>query len=192
MKKSITTFGFCLFLLVATTQINAQTVVSGVAVPATYKAGNNNLVLNGAGVREKLFMDMYVGALYVPAKNNNADAIIKANEPAAVTIHIVSGLVTSDRMTDAIKEGFKKSTGDKTGPIQAKIDKFIKVFSQEAIVKGNQFDLVYVPGVGLQVSKNGKLLDTIDGLDFKTALWGIWLGGEPADKGLKTGLLGGK
>jgi hypothetical protein len=46
--------------------------------------------------------------------------------------------------------------------------------------------------VGVKVSKNGKLLDTIEGQDFKTALWGIWLGAEPVEAKLKTGMLGAK
>ena len=137
-------------------------------------------------------MDIYVGALYLTAKNTNPDAIIKADEASAVTIHIVSGMATSERMMDAIKEGFQKSTGGKTAPLQARIDRFIKLFAKEPIVKGNEFDNVYVPGEGLKVYKNGKLLDTIEGLDFKTALWGIWLCNEPADKGLKTAMLAGK
>jgi hypothetical protein len=167
-------------------------IVSGVTLPGTLKAGNTNLVLNGGGARVKFFMDIYVAGLYVTTQSNNPDAIAKANEPTAVKIHIVSGMATSERMKDAILEGFKKSTGGNTAPIQAKIDKFLKLFSQEPIVKGDVFDNVYTPEGGLQVSKNGKVLDTIDGLDFKTALWSIWLGNEPADKGLKAAMLGGK
>jgi hypothetical protein len=141
-------------------------------------------------VRVKLFMDMYVAGLYLPAKNSDGNAIAKADEMTSVRLNIVSGLVTTDRMKEAIIEGFKKSTGGKTAPIQAKIDKFVNLFSLEPITKGNLFELNYVPGTGVQVAKNGKMLATIDGLDFKSALWGIWLGDEPADKGLKEGMLG--
>ena len=135
---------------------------------------------------------MYVAGLYVTTKSNNGDAIAKANEPTAVKLHIVSSLVTTDRMKEAIIEGFKKSTGGNTAPLQAKIDKFVNVFSQSPIVKGDVFDLVYTPGDGVKVYKGDKLIQTVDGLDFKTALWGIWLGNEPVDKGLKAGMLGGK
>jgi hypothetical protein len=38
--------------------------------------------------------------------------------------------------------------------------------------------------------KNGKMLGTIEGLEFKKALFGIWLGNNPADKDLKAGMLG--
>ena len=192
MKRSIKTAALSIMLLIAATQVNAQVTVSGVTMPGTLKVGNNNLVLNGAGIRVKLFMDIYVAGLYVTNKSNNGDAIAKANEPAAVKLQITSSLVTSDRMKEAILEGFKKSTGGNTAPLQAKIDKFVKVFSLEPIVKGNVFDITYTPTGGVQIAKNGKLLETIEGMDFKTALWGIWLGNDPADKGLKAGMLGTK
>ena len=44
--------------------------------------------------------------------------------------------------------------------------------------------------MGVIVNKNGKLLTTIRGLEFKKALFGIWLGEKPADKNLKKGMLG--
>ena len=188
MKKITLTLGLMACLIVTA---SAQITIDDVTFPATLKEGNNNLVLNGAGARVKLFMDVYVAGLYLTAKGNNADAIIKSNDASAVRLHITSGLVTSDRMSEAVKEGFQKSTGGKTAPIQAKIDRFVKLFSLEPIVKTNEFDLVYEPGVGVKVSKNGKLLDTIDGQDFKSALWGIWLGAEPVEAKLKTGMLGG-
>jgi hypothetical protein len=34
--------------------------------------------------------------------------------------------------------------------------------------------------------------EEIDGFDFKKAVFGIWLGKEPAQENLKTDLLGGK
>jgi hypothetical protein len=192
MIKTVSITILLVLILVSSHLTMAQTTVAGVTMPATMKAGNNTLVLNGAGTRIKLFMDVYVGALYLTAKSNNGDAISKSNEIMAVKIHITSGLVTSDRMTDAIKEGFHKSTGGNTTPLQTRIDKFVKVFSLEPIVKTNEFDIIYQPGTGTQIYKSGKLLETIDGLDFKTALWGIWLGAEPVEKSLKAAMLGSK
>jgi hypothetical protein len=187
MKKISLTLGLMACLIISAT---AQVTISDVTLPGTLKAGNTNLILNGGGTRVKLFMDIYVAGLYLTAKNTNGDAIAKANEAAAVRLQITSSMATSERMADAVKEGFQKSTGGNTKPIQAKVDRFLKLFSQEPIVKTNIFELVYEPGVGVKVSKNGKLLDTIDGLDFKTALFGIWLGNDPVDKNLKAGMLG--
>ena len=181
-----------LFLLISTMQVSAQQTIGGVTLPASLKFGSTTLVLNGGGTRVKLFMDMYVAGLYLPAKSTDGNAIVNANELSSVRLNIVSSLVTTDRMKEAIIEGFKKSTGGKTAAIQAKIDKFVNLFSLEPITKGNLFELNYSPGVGVVVAKNGKVLATIDGLDFKAALWGIWLGNDPVDKGLKEGMLGKK
>jgi hypothetical protein len=120
-------------LLFVSNRLNAQLTVSGVTLPATFKAGNANLILNGGGVRVKFFMDIYVAGLYVTTKSSDGNAIAKTNDPGAVNIHIVSGMATSDRMKDAIAEGFKKSTGGNTASLQSKIDKFVKLFSQEPI-----------------------------------------------------------
>ena len=41
-----------------------------------------------------------------------------------------------------------------------------------------------------QFYKNGKKRGVIEGLAFKQALFGIWLGGVPADDSLKEEMLG--
>ena len=38
--------------------------------------------------------------------------------------------------------------------------------------------------------KNGEERGSFRGLEFKQALFGIWLGGNPADDDLKEGMLG--
>ena len=52
------------------------------------------------------------------------------------------------------------------------------------------FVLVYDPSTGVTVHKNGAAQGTIQGVAFKKALFGIWLGNNPVDAGLKTKLVG--
>jgi hypothetical protein len=40
------------------------------------------------------------------------------------------------------------------------------------------------------VEINGRTAGTIPGVDFKRALFAIWLGDKPADRTLKEGMLG--
>lgn len=167
----------------------AQTTVSGVKVDAKLSAEGQNLVLNGAGVREKYFMDMYVGALYLTKKSSDANYIVGSNEAMAIKLNIVSGMITSEKMISAVNEGFENATGKKTAPLKAKIDKF-KSFFKEKINKGDVFLIVYEPNEGVHVYKNGVKKGTIDGVEFKKALFGIWLGANPADDDLKTSMLG--
>lgn len=168
----------------------AQSVtVSDVAVPSTLSVGDKKLVLNGAGIREKYFMDMYVGSLYLTSKNSDAKKIISADEPMAITLNIVSGLITSSKMEEAIDEGFKKSTGGNSAAIKDQIAAFTKVFS-ETINKLDVFKITYQTTEGVVVYKNGVSKGIIKGFDFKKALWGIWLGDDPADADLKKAMLG--
>lgn len=186
MKKQIV---FFLFVVLTSLVSVAQTTISGVKVDAKLAIDGQDLVLNGAGLREKMWIDLYVGALYLPKKSNSANDIMASTEGAAIKLTIVSGMITSEKMINAVNEGFENATGGKTAPLKAKIDKF-KSFFKEEIVKGDQFLIVNVPGTGIVVYKNGTKKGVIEGHDFKKALFGIWLCDKPADKNLKAGMLG--
>lgn len=187
MKKQILTL-----LLVTITGIFsgiAQQTVSGVKVDSKLTIEGQSLKLNGAGVREKMWIDLYVGSLYLPAKSTSAKDILESKEAGAIKLDIVSGMITSDKMIDAVNEGFENSTNKNTAPLKAKIDKF-KSFFKEEIKKGDAFVFVNVPEEGMVIYKNGVKKGTIEGHDFKKALFGIWLGANPADKKLKAGMVG--
>lgn len=184
---SILSVIFCLFV---TTEVFSQTKVSGIPINQTLDIKKESLVLNGAGVREKFWMDLYVACLYVPSKSTNAEAIIKADESMEIRLYITSGLISSKKMTDAVEEGFESSTDGNTAVLRSKIDQFKSFFKAE-IEKKDMYDIVYTPAQGTNVFKNGIKLGQIEGLKFKQALFGIWLGEEPADDDLKKALLNG-
>lgn len=178
-----------LLLSIITTSIFSQETISGVTLPDFRTIQGEKLLLNGGGLREKLWIDLYVGGLYLETKNTNAKEIINADEPMAITLDIVSGLINSENMIEAVDEGFEKSTNGNQEKFAEKIADFKNAF-KDPIVKGNKFVIAYIPGKGVVVSKNGKLLKTIQGLEFKKVLFAIWLGDKPADKKLKSGMLG--
>ncbi len=184
-------FSFLLALclaLVPVTTTSARTL-DGVDIPESLELNGQTLTLNGAGDRSKWFMDHYVASLYLPGKTADASAIINADEPQVITLHIISDMITSDRMKDATMEGFRNSTDGDLSAIPDEVDTFLDVFSDE-INNGDMFELAYLPGKGVRVSKNGEEITTIGDLTFKKALFGIWLSDKPAQDDLKEGLLG--
>ena len=185
MKEKI----FSALFLLSSALVLAQTKINNITFPDTYTAGTDKLALNGGGTREKYWMDMYVGALYLTAKSKDASGIVAANSSMVIKINIVSSLITSSRMTDAVEEGFKKSTNDNMAPFKTQITQFQKAFS-EAIKKGDVFDIVYTAET-TSIYKNNILKAEIKGgLNFKKAVFGIWFGKDPADNDLKEGMLG--
>ena len=177
-----------LTLVVMSSVCNAEKI-EGIDMPDSLEVGKSKLVLNGAGVRSKFFMDLYVGGLYLQNKSNNPQEIIEANQPMAIRLHIISSLITSKKMENATMEGFENATKGNIEPIKSEIERFISVF-KENIEKNDIFDLLYLPGEGLEVYKNDELKSRIHGLAFKQALFGIWLSDKPAQKSLKEEMLG--
>ena len=163
--------------------------IDGHQIPDQLPAADTQLVLNGAGLREKFMIDLYVGGLYLTNKSSDAASIISADEPMALRLLIVSSRITSENMTEATLEGFQHSLGNKLAAMQPRIDQFMLSF-KEPIKEGDVFEMLYLPGSGVVISKNGKPLNTVEGADFKAALFGIWLGNEPAQKSLKQEMLG--
>ena len=92
-------------------------------------------------------------------------------------------------MTKATRKGFGKATNGKVDIIAAEINLFLEGFS-DAIVKGDVFEFVYQPDRGVAVVKNGRQQAVISSLEFKQALFGIWLSDKPVKASLKKKLLG--
>ena len=162
--------------------------ISGVEVPETLSIDSQQLQLNGAGVRSKFFMDLYVGGLYLPEKATTTTTVLSENS-AVVSLKILSGLITSEKMRNAIEEGFDDATEGKTQPIAEEIKHFTALFEDEIKV-GDEFLLVTNKQHGVTAYKNGVAKDTIAGEDFREALLKIWLGDDPAQKSLKKEMLG--
>jgi hypothetical protein len=165
--------------------------LAGVFVKDQVTAENGqSLVLNGMGLREKLWIDLYVGSLYLVNKSDNVTEILSAPHAMRIQIDIVHKEIAKKKLLKAWREGFEKNQSkEMLGKLQAGIDQFYTYFDQNVVAK-DQYILDYIPGKGTTVIKNDTLLGLIPGEDFKNALMEIWLGNFPADKKLKRGMLG--
>jgi len=162
--------------------------IGGVNMPDKFKAGDSELILNGAGLRKKLWIKVYAGGLYLKAKNQNESAIINADEPMAIRMEFIHSGVSAEKLINAWNEGFENTTKENITPIKAQIKQFNSYFTSEAN-EGDTYEIVYIPKSGVTLFIKGKEMGTIKGLDFKKALFGIWLCDEPADDDLKEGML---
>ncbi len=186
LRKMVVMLLCCTFLPVSSMAMK----VGGVVLPESIPCGKKVLYLNGAGIRKKFFLSLYVAGLYLPHRTSSVQEILSPDTPVALRLCIVSRLISSHNMEKATREGFEKSTHGHLKGLEKRIDDFISVFKCEPIKRGDVFDLVYVPGKGVEAYKNGKMLKVIEGVDFKQALFGIWLSDNPVQKDLKEKLLG--
>lgn len=177
-------------MVVATTPAAVATTIAGIEIPETLRAGEHSLLLNGAGMRQKMFIDAYVACLYVSEPDNDPERILAADEPQAVIMHITSTLVTRERLTASLPKDLRRSTDDDLDSIRPQVDLLLAMFDRE-VARGDTFRLVYLPRKGTEVWHNDRIKGTIEGLDFKRALFGIWLSERPTQKSLKRELLNG-
>ena len=176
-----------LFTVVGLTAFSQTKTVAGVKFATTTKVNGKTLEMNGGGLREKYWIDLYVAALYLENKTSDPGKIIYADDEQAIHIKIISGSVTRERFVESVKEGFSNANHGKATSDQIK--KFIGFFNED-INEGDRIYLEYTPKEGLSVIKNGKVKGKIEGLEFKKALFAIWFGSNPADSTLKKGMLG--
>jgi outer membrane protein OmpA-like peptidoglycan-associated protein len=173
--------------------VSSARTINEIDFPETMTAGDKVLLLNGGGTREAFLNDVYVAGLWLEKAMTDPAAIKDADEPMAIRMHIINDFFASSKnINKAFNNGFRNSMprGD-ISSIQDKVDKFKACFANE-IKDDEEFDIVYIPGQGTTVYKDGQLLDTVPGYEFKRCVWSIWLHDtRPADEDLKEGMVEG-
>ena len=185
--KKFTVILFFILGLGVTSAFGQKRTVAGITFPPKTVVNGQNVIYNGSGLREKYTFDLYVAALYLSRPSMDAGKIITDDDELALHIEIVSSKVTKDKFVETVKECFSKSSHGKA--TSDEISKFMGFFNSPFKV-GDKIHLEYSPGIGVTVLKNDAKLGVMKGLEFKKALFSIWLGTSPADKNLKNGLLG--
>ena len=166
-------------------------LTAGIHIEEEITAENGEILqLNGVGLREKLWVDIYVGSLYLAEKNSNIAEILSTSTAYRLQIDFVYKEVAKQKLQNAWRDGFEKNQNKETmTQLKSRTELFYSYFETNA-VKGDRYSLDYIPGTGTKITKNKKLKGIIPGVDFKNALLEIWLGNFPADSSLKKGLLG--
>ncbi|WP_035691184.1 chalcone isomerase family protein [Flavobacterium sp. F52] len=190
MKKILLLLTVLLSLQFSTVSAQTQIDVNGVTVPRKIEFQGKSLQLNGAGGRSKMWLEVYVQALYLSQLTQDPQFIIDSDTEMAVRIEITSSMVSSSKLTKAMNTGFEKSAGANLEQLRPRIEQ-LKSFLSDAITEKDVFILAYNPlDQNVYVSKNEVLKGKIPGFDFKKALFGIWLSDKPVDETLKKHLLG--
>ena len=169
--------------------------LAGVTLEETVKthAYGSELKLNGAGIRQRFFMDIYVGALYLPQPAHDAAAVLDQNGAKRMSLHFVYKEIDAEKLVAAWNEGFEKNLPpEQFRALRPRIANFNGLFP--TLRKGDRVDIDILPraekGATTQVWINGALRGKVGGGDFARALLLIWLGEHPVDADLKQALLG--
>jgi hypothetical protein len=161
--------------------------VAGVNVPPAVTVGRKILNLNGAGVRTKFFVKVYVGALYTEKNVSTTDELLRDPGEKAVRMHFVHRKVEKEKIVDAFAEGLANNAPEAARSAEAKT--FLSWFRND-FVAGDTVGIDVSPDGALSATHNGKALGTLRDPALARAVLLVWFGEKPADGGLKKGMLG--
>ena len=168
--------------------------VEGVKLPERIQiaADGPELVLNGAGVRVRLiFIKIYVAALYLPAKMDNGEAILRDNRPSRLFLQMLRNL-TANQLTSSINDALHETlTPEQRLPLEPRLKQFNAIFDALLELKeGVQIAIDCLPQLGTIIRINGEEKGRIPGADFNQALLRIWIGDQSRDPQLRKAMLG--
>ncbi len=175
-------------LLVAVTALAAD--VGGVKLDDKTGVGGQDLVLNGAGIRTRFMLKVYVASLYVPAKAADLPGVL-AQSPRRIQMNLLRNL-SADQLVDALNDGLKDNNSEADmAAVKPQADQMTSIMKSFGDVKeGNVVTLDFVEGA-TKIGFDGAAKGSIPGEAFNKALAKVWLGDKPVQADLKKALLGG-
>ena len=99
----ITPIMFCIM------QMSYAASLAGVSMPDYAKVNNETLTLNGLGLREKYWVDVYVAGLYLPSKMNDGNAIMTANVDKRIQVEFIYSSVPQAKMIAVLEENISNN-----------------------------------------------------------------------------------
>lgn len=149
------------------------------------------LVLNGAGVRKRFFIKVYVGALYLPAQETSVEKILGSAGAKSVRMHVLYDEIEARKLADAWTDGVKANQNEtEFEALAARLAEFNAMF--RTVRRGNVMRIDLLPNGDTRVTIGEEPRGTVTGADFQRALLKIWLGDNPVDGELKRAMLGAR
>ena len=166
--------------------------VGGVKLDDTIKVANQELKLNGAGLRTWAIFKVYAAGLYLPEKKKTVPEIMALDGPRRIKLVLLRD-VNNEELGQAFMDGLNANSEKaekarfvnqtmKMGEIFASIPK---------LNKGDTITNDWVPGSGMHVFVNDKRVgEALSDIAFYNAFLRIWLGEKSVDNSMKQALLG--
>lgn len=167
--------------------------IAGVAVEEEIvNDGGTTLMLNGAGIRKKVFFSIYIAELYLEKREADVAKVMADEGARRVVMHFLYDKVGKEKLVDGWNTGFSSNLDEAAlKSFQPRIDALNGMFNED-MVEGDRVIFDYIPGRGTVVNIKGSERGVIEGKDFNDALLAIWLGKKPVSSDLKSALLKAK
>ena len=179
-----------LFLLLLSPFPGAQragaVVVGDIDFTDSTTVGDQAVPLRNAALYRYLgLISVYAAALYLPADAEGD--YCRADTPKRLELSYLVEIAASDFARSANHVLDNNLSPAKREALADRIETLHRAYRD--VEKGDRYSLTYIPEQGTELALNGSVLTNVVGADFACAYFGIWLGGDPIDDGLRDRLL---
>lgn len=169
--------------------------VAGVALDDRIDVAGAPLVLNGAGLRTRFLLEVYVIGLYVRTRTSSAEAVLDAREPRRVRL-VLKRAVDAETIWESFDEGIRRNASSaelaELAALAPRLAEVKRAFREiGAVAQGDVVDVDFAADGGGVIRFRGAEKGAFSGADLSRALLKIWLGAQPVQSDLKQALLGG-
>jgi hypothetical protein len=163
--------------------------IEDVEFAESVEVGETSLRLSGlALLRYRVLFKGYVAGLYLPADTQPRRALGDVAKRLELEYF---WSIDGQAIAEAGDEMLRRNVDARTFDALKDRLRQINALYQD-VEPGDRYALSYVPGVGTELSKNGRALGVIPGADFAQAYFAIWLGDDPIDEAFRDQLFRGR
>jgi hypothetical protein len=142
-------------------------------------------VRNVAVFRYRLVFKPFVAALYL--ERNTPTAQVLADIPKRLEIEYYYAINGREIAAASDKILAENLTADQLSALRPRLERIRGLYQD--VRPGDRYSLTYIPNYGTLLSLNERALGVVEGADFATAYFTIWLGKSPMDNALRDQLL---
>ena len=186
MFKRIAIIVVALWLGAGQPMAAASVQVGGAVFAPFVEIQNKRLPLYGYGLlKVMVFIKAYAGALYLGDPAMAGDVL----GPVAKRLELeYFHAIKKEDFAQATRSKIADNTDEKqAAQLQSRIDRLAAMYRD--VSPGDRYALTFIPGTGTELALNGQTLGVIAGEDFARAVFAIWLGSNPIDRGFRDTLL---
>lgn len=160
---------------------HAQTTVAGITLQDRVQLDGNELALAACGVRETLWIDHYLAALYLPVDAKPAASMTDPDQPLMIVLHVLSTAFMPDRIPEQWREPLREEL--RSDPLSSIRRTYEELAAQDRI------QVAYSPGSGVTLSVNGRAITTEPGHALIASMLATWAESDPISGKLERLLL---
>lgn len=167
-----------------TSETVTEKCLNRVCFQKTRQVKNTPFRLSGISRMKYFGFDVYTAALYVADREKGIEVL---GPDAKILVIRYHREIAKEKVIQSIRRDLSSIASVNMAEVLPRFKDLENAF--EAPLKDDRYDFIFIPGSGMDMIRNGRLLANIPGDDFAEAFFGVWISPDVEDQKMRTELL---